>query len=391
MISASSAGPPSRWATAPSSRSRTWASATSCSPPTAAATSARPGCSVCTDPRRTRLVDITLASGRKLVSTPDHVHFAGFVIGRTPQQHMTYVMWKAGVGFRVGTSRTYTNGQVKAVLGPAQRCTQEHARRALGRLGARDRGRGAVPRGVPGGARTDSRPCRSSRAPQGHRATDGWSATRTSSTGCSSSSTPTRAASDFSPTTACRSTTRTTSRRHATESASGSPRRRLSVVLCGDRRGREPAAPHLAVRLRRRGPAGARVDRAERASGPQGFDRLALRDGTRRNGQVIAETVEPDPQRPRRHGPSGGAPRRQPRRRRHELAAVHARVVGAAGHGHGRRRRRVRRRDDRSRRPISTRAFPCSTSTSSAPTTSSPTGSSPTTRSTASAGPTTGT
>ena len=45
-------------------------------------------------------VAITLASGREVVSTPDHVHFAGFLRGRTPQQHMTYVMWKAGTGFR---------------------------------------------------------------------------------------------------------------------------------------------------------------------------------------------------------------------------------------------------------------------------------------------------
>jgi DNA helicase-2/ATP-dependent DNA helicase PcrA len=72
-------------------------------------------------------VEVTLASGRRLVSTPDHVHFAGFVVGRTPQQYMTYLMWKSGVGFRVGTSRTYTSGQPKPVIGPVQRCGQEHA------------------------------------------------------------------------------------------------------------------------------------------------------------------------------------------------------------------------------------------------------------------------
>src|SRR5262249_30490153 len=75
----------------------------------------------------TKGVAITTASGRRVVSTPEHVHFAGFVIGRTPQQYMTYVMWKEGVGFRVGTSRTYTKSQVKVVLGPAQRCAHEHA------------------------------------------------------------------------------------------------------------------------------------------------------------------------------------------------------------------------------------------------------------------------
>ena len=36
------------------------------------------------------------------------MHFAGFKVGTTPQLHMTYLMWKHGVGFRIGTSRTYT-------------------------------------------------------------------------------------------------------------------------------------------------------------------------------------------------------------------------------------------------------------------------------------------
>jgi DNA helicase-2/ATP-dependent DNA helicase PcrA len=64
-------------------------------------------------------------SGRRLVSTPEHIHFAGFVLGRTPQLHMTYLMWKRGVGFRVGTSRTYTEGQVKPVVGVRGRMRQE--------------------------------------------------------------------------------------------------------------------------------------------------------------------------------------------------------------------------------------------------------------------------
>ena len=73
-----------------------------------------------------RGVAITTASGRHIVSTEDHVHFAGFVIGRTPQLHMTYVMWKRGMGFRVGTTRTYPRGNDQ-VFGPLRRCTQEHA------------------------------------------------------------------------------------------------------------------------------------------------------------------------------------------------------------------------------------------------------------------------
>ena len=71
-------------------------------------------------------IAVTLVSGRRVVSTADHMHFAGYVLGRTPQQFMTYLMWRAGVGFRLGTSRTYTDGQKKPTFGPALRCNQEH-------------------------------------------------------------------------------------------------------------------------------------------------------------------------------------------------------------------------------------------------------------------------
>jgi DNA helicase-2/ATP-dependent DNA helicase PcrA len=72
-------------------------------------------------------VAIQFESGRTLVGTAEHMHFAGYVAGRTPQLHVTYLMWKSGVGYRVGTSRTYTAGQPKAVLGPAMRCNSEGA------------------------------------------------------------------------------------------------------------------------------------------------------------------------------------------------------------------------------------------------------------------------
>jgi DNA helicase-2/ATP-dependent DNA helicase PcrA len=72
-------------------------------------------------------IAVTTRSGRTLVSTAEHIHFAGFVFGRTPQLHMTYVMWKRGVGFRVGTSRTYTAGQVKPVVGVRYRMRNEGA------------------------------------------------------------------------------------------------------------------------------------------------------------------------------------------------------------------------------------------------------------------------
>ncbi|HWH05065.1 MAG TPA: UvrD-helicase domain-containing protein, partial [Gaiellaceae bacterium] len=72
-------------------------------------------------------IAITTASGRRIVSTPEHVHFAGFKPGRTPQLHMTYLMWKRGVGFRIGVSRTYTDRRGSSLAGPALRMNHEHA------------------------------------------------------------------------------------------------------------------------------------------------------------------------------------------------------------------------------------------------------------------------
>jgi len=77
--------------------------------------------------RRGSGVAITTESGRRIVSTLEHMHFAGFKAGRTPQLHMTYLMWKRGIGFRIGTSRTYTSGQQQSHPGPAGRLRGEHA------------------------------------------------------------------------------------------------------------------------------------------------------------------------------------------------------------------------------------------------------------------------
>ena len=76
---------------------------------------------------KTEGIAITTASGRRVVSTPEHVHFAGFVLGQTPQLHMTYLMWRRDRGFRIGASRTYTNGQTKPVVGVALRARGERA------------------------------------------------------------------------------------------------------------------------------------------------------------------------------------------------------------------------------------------------------------------------
>jgi superfamily I DNA/RNA helicase len=40
-------------------------------------------------------IAITMRSGRRLVSTREHTHFAGWVLGHTPQLNMTYLMWRS--------------------------------------------------------------------------------------------------------------------------------------------------------------------------------------------------------------------------------------------------------------------------------------------------------
>ncbi len=72
-------------------------------------------------------IRITTISGRVLTSTPEHVHFAGYRLGVTPQLHFVYLMRKRNVGWRLGTSQTHTRGQVKPVVGFLQRARQEHA------------------------------------------------------------------------------------------------------------------------------------------------------------------------------------------------------------------------------------------------------------------------
>ena len=61
----------------------------------------------------------------------------------TPQLHMTYLMRRRDKGFRVGTTRTYTDGQVKPVVGVAAALRPGARRRRMGRVDARQRGGGA--------------------------------------------------------------------------------------------------------------------------------------------------------------------------------------------------------------------------------------------------------
>jgi DNA helicase-2/ATP-dependent DNA helicase PcrA len=77
--------------------------------------------------RQGRLVCLHLRSGAVLRSTPEHVHFAGYVLGETPQTYFLYLMHKEDVGFRLGTSQVYTEGRATRMVGFEQRALQEHA------------------------------------------------------------------------------------------------------------------------------------------------------------------------------------------------------------------------------------------------------------------------
>jgi DNA helicase-2/ATP-dependent DNA helicase PcrA len=72
-------------------------------------------------------VAIALRSGRRIVSTVEHTHFAGYRGGTSPQMHMTYLMQHGEMGFRVGTSRTYTHRDDGPVVGVSLRTRQESA------------------------------------------------------------------------------------------------------------------------------------------------------------------------------------------------------------------------------------------------------------------------
>ncbi len=77
--------------------------------------------------RRGRMVRLQLRSGKVISSTPEHTHFAGYLLGQTPQTYLLYLMHKVGVGFRIGTTQVYTAGHARPLMGLRQRALQEHA------------------------------------------------------------------------------------------------------------------------------------------------------------------------------------------------------------------------------------------------------------------------
>ncbi|HEX4647464.1 MAG TPA: 3'-5' exonuclease [Steroidobacteraceae bacterium] len=77
--------------------------------------------------RSGRMLRLHMRSGRVLCSTPEHTHFAGYILGETPQTYFLYLMHKEGRGWRLGTSQVYTRGQERPKVGFEQRSAQEHA------------------------------------------------------------------------------------------------------------------------------------------------------------------------------------------------------------------------------------------------------------------------
>lgn len=73
-------------------------------------------------------VKVTTASGKQLVSTPEHTHFAGYLDGVSPQTHFVYLMFKKGYGYRIGVCKVYSKlRKVKPVMGFRERARQERA------------------------------------------------------------------------------------------------------------------------------------------------------------------------------------------------------------------------------------------------------------------------
>jgi len=72
-------------------------------------------------------IRIRTCSGREIISTPEHVHFAGYRAGLTPPMLMTYLMRRKDMGCRVGLTRTAKNTYGRSVPGLLARTMKEHA------------------------------------------------------------------------------------------------------------------------------------------------------------------------------------------------------------------------------------------------------------------------
>ena len=77
--------------------------------------------------RSGRMLTVHLRSGRVLRSTPEHTHFAGYLLGETPQTYFLYLMQKEGLGLAPGHVAGLHEGAGKTHGGLHERSLQEHA------------------------------------------------------------------------------------------------------------------------------------------------------------------------------------------------------------------------------------------------------------------------
>ena len=73
------------------------------------------------------LITIHTASGKQLTSTKEHTHFAGYVQTDAPQKYFLYLMFKRGIGYRLGTTKVHMDADKHSKLGYMLRSVQEHA------------------------------------------------------------------------------------------------------------------------------------------------------------------------------------------------------------------------------------------------------------------------
>jgi len=73
------------------------------------------------------IIKVRTARGYEIATTPEHVHFARYMLNGE-ELFFTYLMYKRGVGYRIGVTRRYRfEGQNKPSLGFIQRTNQERA------------------------------------------------------------------------------------------------------------------------------------------------------------------------------------------------------------------------------------------------------------------------
>jgi hypothetical protein len=73
-------------------------------------------------------IEIVTRGGRRIVSTPEHTHFAGYHGAHTPSRHLVYLTWRRDKGFRVATTSAIRRSDAAWVLSTHE--TEAQARSA---------------------------------------------------------------------------------------------------------------------------------------------------------------------------------------------------------------------------------------------------------------------